>query len=363
MNIIPKLAAQFRPAALLFIFPFLVSCAHLAGPDYYAQLITGETHVLLNRVPIRTMLDDKRTPEKLKKNLRSVLEMREFAIQTLGLPQTDSYTAYMNTGREFSNWSLTAAPEFSIHPKMWCFPLAGCASHLTFFNESMAKRYEQKLLRQGYDVYVRGVTSYSTGGYFSDPAMSPLFDMPDYAYASIIFHEMAHEKLIIKNEPTFNESFAMFVGLTGRYLWTKKHYGMNAAERFLEQERRSVEFSALIGATGRELDALYLQNLAPEETRILKHGLFMKMRREYAALKIQWGGYAGFDGWFAKPINNARIAGENEYGNFVPVFRKLFEFSGRDFQYFYQKTERLSKLSPSARAAEIQNILKDEPTR
>lgn len=363
MNTIPKPAAPFRLVALLVIFPFLVSCAHLAGSDYYAQLVTGEAHVLINRIPIRAVLDDKQASDTLKKNLRSVLEIREFAIQELGLPATKSYTTYMDTGREFAKWSLTATPEFSVKPKMWCFPLVGCYSHLTFFNESLAHRYEQKLLHEGYDVYVRGVTSYSTGGYFSDPAMSTLFKIPDYAYAGIILHEMSHEKLLIKNESNFNESFAVFVGQTGRYLWTKKHYGVEAAKRFIEQERRSAEFSSLVTATWRELDTLYSQNLAPEKTRVLKRQVFEKMKERYSVLKTKWGGYSGFDEWVAKPMNNARIAGENEYGNFVPVFRKLFEFSGRNFQYFYQKTEALAKLSPQERAEEIQNILKDEPTR
>ncbi len=368
MNTLLKRAKTFRLAFLFIIFPFvsscLVSCANFTGPGYYAQLVAGETRVLTNRVPIRDMLDDKQVPEKLKKDLRSVLEIREFAIRELGLPATKSFTTYMDTGREFANWSLTATPEFSVRPKTWCFPFAGCASHLTFFDERLAKEYEKKLSREGYDVSVRGVTAYSTGGNFADPAMNTLFEYPDYEYASTVFHEMAHEKLRIPGEPAFNESFAVFVGRIGQYLWVEKHYEKDQkvllAKRILERTQRSVEFANLVAATWRELDTLYMKNLSPKETRLLKRNVFQKMREDYAVLKESWGGYGGYDGWFKKSLNNARVSETNDYGNLVPLFEKLFEFSNRDFQGFYRQTERLAKLSPRQRKREIQRILKND---
>lgn len=358
MNTLLKRTARFFRLALLFFASlFLVSCASLNVPEYYGQLISGQMRVLSNRTPIQEILADKHAPDELKKHLRSVLEMREFAIHELGLPATESFTTYMDSGRKFVQWSLTATPEFSIRPKLWCVPIIGCASHLTFFNETLAKSYEKKLAHRGYDVYVRGVTSYSTEGYFNDPAMNTLFELPDYVYASIIFHEMAHEKLRVKNESNFNESFATFVGRTGRYLWVKKYYGMEMAERLFEQGKRSAEFSELITGTWKELARMYGKNLPPEKTRILKRDIFLKMKERYAIVKTKWGGYAGFDDWFKKPLNNARIAGENEYGNLVPAFQKLFDFSGGDFRSFYRQTEALAKLSPPQRKREIQKVL------
>jgi predicted aminopeptidase len=360
MNTALKRATQFRLAALLILFPFLVSCANFAGPGYYTQLTAGEIHILLNSTPIPAILNDKQAPEELKKNLRSVLEMREFAIRELGLPANESFTAYMDIGREFVTWSLTATPEFSMQPKIWCFPFSGCSSHLTFFSEQAAERYEKKLAQQGYDVSVRGVIAYSTNGNFDDPVMNTLFDMPDYLYVTTVFHEMAHEKLHIQNESNFNESFAVFVGRTGQYLWTKKHYGDEFAKQITERNRRAAEFAKLVTATWNKLNALYMKNLAPEETRLLKQGFFQKMKEYYVVLKEGWGGYGGYDEWFKKPMNNARVSETNDYGNLVPIFEKLFEFSGRDFRYFYQQTDALAKLSPLERKREIRKIL-DEP--
>lgn len=363
MNTIRKPAAPFRLALLLLIFPLLISCANFAGTGYYAQLISGEIHVLSNSTPIRTILDDKRAPEKLKKDLRAVLEMREFAIWELGLPANESFTSYMDMGREFATWSLTATPEFSMQPKAWCFPLSGCSSHLTFFNEQAARRYEKKLAQQGYDVSVRGVIAYSTNGNFNDPVLNTLFDMSDYLYANTVFHEMAHEKLHIQNESNFNESFAVFVGGTGQYLWTKKHYGDEFAKQITERNRRAVQFASLVAETCNKLNALYMKNLMPEEMRLLKQDVFQEMREDYAVLKEGWGGYGGYDGWFKKPLNNARMSETNDYGNLVPLFEKLFAFCRHDFRYFYQQTDALAKLSPVERKREIQKILKDEQIR
>jgi predicted aminopeptidase len=360
VNIILKHAARFPLVLFLFTFPFLVSCANLAGPDYYGQLVTGEIHVLSNRVSIRDVLADKRADNELKKNLQKVVEIREFAIRELGLPRTNSYTSYMNMGGKYAQWALTATPEFSVQPKMWCFPVFGCSSYLSFFDENMASRYKQKLSREGYDVSVRGVISYSTGAYFNDPAMNTLFALPDYEYAGIIFHEMAHEKLRAKSDTAFTEAFAVFVEQTGQYLWIKNHYGAAKAEWFLGQKQKSDDFIRLITTTRRELNASYLENLAPKEMRILKQNVFVKMRKEYVALRERWGGYAGYDDWMAAPMNNARIVGEDEYGNLLPVFQKLFELSGNDFPRFYEKAAALAKVLPAEQAAEIQKILRNE---
>jgi predicted aminopeptidase len=339
------------------LFVFLVSCASLTGPEYYTQLAAGEIQVLSSSTPIQTLLTDKHTPETLKANVRSVLEIREFAVRELGLPESESFTDYVDTGKKFVRWSLVAAPPFSVEPKMWCFPIAGCFSDLAFFRKSLAERFAKKLRDMGYDVSVHGVTSYSTGGFFSDPAMNTLFDLPDYGRASIIFHELAHEKLLIKNDSTFNESFAEFVGEAGQYFWVKKHYGETFAKGFLQKGRRSEEFAKLISTTRDKLKTLYMKDFSSEKILAMKEEIFTVMKDEYAALKKSWGGYDGYDEWMSEPLNNARIAGKNDYGNLVPLFRKLFNFSGRNFHYFYQRVEVLAKMSPAERKREIQKIL------
>ena len=48
-----------------------------------------------------------------------------YASRELGLPDNGSYTRYADLGRPFVVWNVFAAPELSLSPRQWCFPVAG----------------------------------------------------------------------------------------------------------------------------------------------------------------------------------------------------------------------------------------------
>ena len=74
------------------------------------------------------------------------------------------------------------------------------------------------------------------------------------------------------------------------------------------------------------------------------------MRAEYAGLKQAWGGFAGYDGWFEQPLNNAQLASVAIYSQLVPGFEQLLRDSGGDLPRFYAQVRELAKLpSRSAR--------------
>jgi predicted aminopeptidase len=74
-----------------------------------------------------------------------------------------------------------------------------------------------------------------------------------------------------------------------------------------------------------------------------------KLRSEYAQLKQEWGAYAGYDGWFQRPINNAQLNTVATYHHFVPAFRELLRTQGGDLEKFYREVEKLSKLPKKER--------------
>ena len=77
------------------------------------------------------------------------------------------------------------------------------------------------------------------------------------------------------------------------------------------------------------------------------------MRAEYAALKAgPWGGYAGYDRWFAE-ANNASFGVLASYTSLVPAFERLFEREGRDFPRFYAEVRRLAALPTAERYAAL----------
>ena len=58
----------------------------------------------------------------------------------LGLPDNGSYRTFADLGRRYATWNLFAAPELSVEPKRWCFPVAGCVSYRGYFDEAHAAR-------------------------------------------------------------------------------------------------------------------------------------------------------------------------------------------------------------------------------
>jgi len=346
----------FRLALFFFIF-LLKACSCSMDIRYIGHVAKGEAKILMHCTPITEVLADPETSPKLKENLEKVQQIREFAVRELGLPATKSYLDYVDTGRQYVQWSLTATPEFSVTPEAWCFPIAGCSSYLVFYDEKLALVYRNKLKKKGYDVSVRGVSAYSTAGWFNDPVLNTYFFLPDNKLALDIFHEMGHEKLRAKNDTAFSEAFAEFVGETGEVLWARKNYGEKSVQKIMEERERMKAIDTLVGKTRHELIALYRTKLPTEEIRRQKAAIFQQMKQEYAELRKTWNEYNGYDNWMNSPWNNARIAHHNEYTGMAPLFQKIYDHCGQQLECFYTKAGELAELPKENRDLAIQKIL------
>src|SRR5215510_11553431 len=189
---------------------------------YYAQAVSGHLEVMWLAVPIEERLREADTPPPLKDKLARVLVIRDFASRELGLPDNDSYRRYADLGRPYVLWNVFAAPEFSVAPIQSCFPFAGCVSYRGFYSEEAATKHADALAKQGDDVYVGGVTAYSTLGWFSDPVLSTFVNYPEPEVARIVFHELAHQEVYVKGDTVFNESFAVAVEEEGLRRWLER---------------------------------------------------------------------------------------------------------------------------------------------
>ena len=142
-------------AGLAGVFLFLEGC-------YYMQAIRGHSDIMGRRRIVSEVIEDKASPEGLRTQLTLVHTARDFSIGDLFLPDNESYRSYADLERDYVVWNVIAAPEFSLEPKTWCYPVAGCAAYRGYFSESSARELEVKLRRDGYDVIVGGVSAYST---------------------------------------------------------------------------------------------------------------------------------------------------------------------------------------------------------
>jgi predicted aminopeptidase len=290
------------------------------------------------------LIADPKTPGNLKNRLELILQIRRFARDELYLPAANHYMDYVDVGRSYVAWNVFAAPEFSLIPKTWCYPVAGCAVYRGYFREEKAQRYADMLARQGYDVFVGGVTAYSTLGWFDDPLLSTILNnRNDMQLAALIFHELAHQKLFIPGDSTFNESFATAVEQEGLRRWQRGSRETPGYETYLETYRRKKQIMALITRSRLQLAALYQQELAADHKRDKKRSILKNLIAEYRELRNQWNGFSAYDGWFSEPLNNAKITVLATYHEFVPAFLQILQEGDGDLKQFYRKCQVLAQ--------------------
>jgi predicted aminopeptidase len=227
----------------------------------------------------------------------------------------------------------------------------GCASYRGYFSPQAAERYAAGLREQGLDVTVEEVAAYSTLGWFSDPLPSTLITWPEARLAGLIFHELAHQKLYVPGDSSFNESFATLVEQVGVERWLNSRGARGKLEAWRIRQEREAAFIRLLFQTRGRLDQLYGSSIPPAEMRRRKAETFEGLRREYSDLRGEWNGYRGFDHWFKKELNNARLASIATYEEWVPALRALLRQQGGDLEAFYRECERLADLPPDRRRA------------
>src|ERR671911_524934 len=121
---------------------------------YLLQAAGGQMEISAKREPIADVIADSATPPQLRTRLEYVASARDFASRELGLPDNESYRSYADLGRPYVVWNVFAAPEFSVEPRRWCFPIAGCVVYRGYFDEERALRSAARLRDRGFDVHV-----------------------------------------------------------------------------------------------------------------------------------------------------------------------------------------------------------------
>jgi predicted aminopeptidase len=323
---------------------------------YYWQSVAGQVEIWRRERPIEAVIADPASPQALRERLARVLEIRDFASRELGLPDNRSYRRYAELGRRFVVWNVFAAPEFSVEPVRWCFAFAGCVNYRGYFSEEAARRFAARQAEAGHDVYIGGVAAYSTLGWFPDPVLDTFVHYPETELARLIFHELAHQVLYVKDDTAFNESFAAVVEQEGVRRWLGRHDDAARRAAFEREGRIRAEFTDLVGRYRARLSALYRTRLAPEAMRERKRAVFAELDADYRKLREAWGGFAGYDEWFARRPNNAQLASVAVYTAHVPAFEALLARERRDLPRFYEAVKELAALPKPERDARLRAL-------
>jgi predicted aminopeptidase len=317
----------------------LLSAGALAGCEtlaYYGQAAAGQLAISAAARPVAKVLADPDVPPALKERLRTARELRDYATRELGLPDGGAYRSYAELDRPYALWNVVAAPEFAFEPVQSCFPIAGCVAYRGYFDRQDAERYAATQRAAGYDVVVYGVPAYSTLGWFDDPLLSSFIDYRDAELARLVFHELAHQVVYVKDDSAFNESFAVVVEREGLRRWLRD------AGRAAPDARRR-EFEQLTAELRAQLQALYAMPLAPAEMR----------RRKREALEALRPWLARMRGFESAEPSNAVLASFATYTQKVPAFERLLAAAGGDLERFYARVRELARLPRAERDAEL----------
>jgi predicted aminopeptidase len=219
----------------------------------------GQFNIVWNARPVSEFLSDPSFPDSLKQRLKLIDDVRKFAIDSLGLRDTENYkTLYDQNGEEIM-WVVTACEPFRLEAKQWSFPVIGSVPYKGFFSKERAIALKNELEKEGWDVSIRNPGGWSTLGWFTDPILSKMLERGEGDLANLIIHEMSHATIFVKDSIDFNENLATFIGDRGAEKFLISKYGVNSKEytSYINEDKDYLTYVDHMLRGTASLDSLY----------------------------------------------------------------------------------------------------------
>jgi predicted aminopeptidase len=258
---------------------------------YGIRQAKGQLQIVWQAKPVEVYLNDITFPDSLKAKLVLIQEVRQYAIDSLGLRDTKNYkTLYDQKGKELL-WVVTASEPFRLMAKEWNFPVLGAVPYKGFFNHELALAEQKGLEKEGWDVTVRNPGGWSTLGWFTDPILSGMLSRSTGDLANLIIHEMVHATIFVKDSVEFNENLASFIGDRGTERYLTDKYGAESQE-FLKYSREDQEYNRIVahmlGACAY-LDSVYatIAEKPLPEKRLIKEQSIRQIMEAIDTLQLQ----------------------------------------------------------------------------
>jgi predicted aminopeptidase len=200
------------------------------------------------------------------------------------------------------------------------------------------------------DVYISPAAAFSSLGWFNDPLLSTMFSGSEIRLAAFLFHELAHQRLYLKDDGLFNEGYASFVEETGVRAWLTSSQRQNDLLHWQQLQDANRDFTELIGKVRTELSDVYQSNETVVRKRQLKADIFRSLSNSYKRLSEEkWHGKRYYSTWFEPPLNNAKLALYNTYESSHCAFKGLLDTAGGNLREFHRLAEQKSRLQKDDR--------------
>lgn len=242
---------------LIFILVFVIT--NWQSVVYGYRQAKGQLGIIWNTVPVEEILTDKNYPDSLKNRIRLIQEIKQFAVDSLGLNPSENYTTFYNQKGKPILWVNTASEPFELKAKKWVFPILGEFSYKGHFEKEIADNELNELKKQGFDTQQNEVSAWSTLGYLKDPILSSMLNYSEGRLAALIIHEITHGTLFVKDNLVFNENLADFVGDYGAIRFLKYKYGVDSEQlkKYEFSKKYNDAYSNHLMRGVKKLDSLY----------------------------------------------------------------------------------------------------------
>lgn len=344
----PRSLPRLRRFSLLVLLAFWGVALTGCDAGYIAHAAWEEGRLLWRRQPIATVLAKKDLPADVSAKLQTVLAVRKFDEDKLGLRVGGAYKTVTNVDQRAIVWVVMAAPRDSLTPYTWWFPIVGNVPYRGYFDKNAAEAMAASMESQGYDTYVRPAVAFSSLGFFNDPLLSNLLALDRVELAGVITHELFHRTYFLASDITFDESAATWVG------------GRGAAEFFAETEgagspdaiaargvyESDLKFASFLQFEEARLLRLYGSKLPRDEILAQRVELFAQINTDYAKLKPSLSGLERFDLDKIK-LNNAVLLNYLIYFHEFDYFATLERLHHGDVRATIQAIIDLAKSDPN----------------
>lgn len=343
------------------LIPLLVLVILLTNPGCWVPYVLsagiGELGVLLGSRPMQDVLNGGGLDATTQAKLWYVLDVRDYAIDILGLEGGDSYSVFYDSDGGDVLYNVSACRKDTFEPYVWTFPFAGSFEYIGFFTECQADMWVKLLEDAGWDVFKYAPGGYSTLGWFPDPLFSNALSRDKIDLAELVIHEFTHNTAYKAGNSVFNESLATFVGRTGALWYLADRFRDNtqlqafAKARWQDGDLYNQFWAALYQALdtlyGRE-DLTSEQKIAQREDVIAEYK--QKFEDEYMPSMNEPNRYAGL---LDLDIDNAYVLIQRRYNLDMDLFQEVYDALGQELP------EAIDVFTASAGADDPKQYLRD----
>ncbi len=326
-----------------------LAAAALAG-CYAGYIMRGayeEARLLWNRRPISGELAGADLSADVRDKLETVLKVREFARDKLGLTVGGAYETVTSVDSGAIVYVVMAAPRDSLKPYTWWFPIVGRVPYRGYFDPDDAQAEAATLETDGYDTLVRPAVAFSSLGFFNDPLLSNLLRLSRVELAGVIIHELFHRTFFLASDAMFDESAANYIGSRGAVDFFAATEGESstdtaAAREILASDLRFARFLLLEQA---RLLTIYMSSAPKEEILERRKAAFAAIQHDYGELAPALNGLERFD-LDKQPINNAVMVNYLIYFHDLDNFAALEGMNHGDLRVTIQQVIELASAHP-----------------